>query len=218
MLTPNVTLAELATKIPAASRVFRRHGLDYCCGGRRPLEDACRERELKPRDVLDEVEREQPQPNDPSAIATLSVPELVQHILDRYHAPLRGELGELVAMATKVERVHGDKPNCPKGLAALLQEIQDAMLSHMAKEEQILFPMIAQGRPAKGPITVMLAEHDHHGGNLRRLRAIAHDFEPPAEACVTWRALYLRLTELEGEVMDHIHLENNVLFPAALSV
>jgi regulator of cell morphogenesis and NO signaling len=88
----------------------------------------------------------------------------------------------------------------------------------MAKEEQVLFPMILAGAGprTRGPITVMLHEHDDHGANLAKMRQLAGDFQPPEAACTTWRALYLRLEELEGELMDHIALENNVLFPKAL--
>jgi regulator of cell morphogenesis and NO signaling len=212
------TLADLAASRPAASRVFRRHRLDYCCGGRRPLDEACAERALDPAALLAEIENESVQPSDPESFVDRTVSDIIPHIVVRYHEPLRAELPELIALASKVERVHGDKPSCPKGLADHLETMHADVLSHLAKEEQILFPMIlAGGGPrAQGPIAVMLREHDDHGDNLRILRELAHDFEPPPEACTTWRALYLRLQELEGELMDHIALENNVLFPKAL--
>jgi regulator of cell morphogenesis and NO signaling len=218
MASPTTTLADLAARVPAASRIFRRHGLDYCCGGRRPVADACRERGLDPDAVMAEVEQATVRPGDPVSFVDRPVNELIEHILTRYHDPLRAELPELVAMAKKVERVHADKAGCPHGLGEHLEMMHADVLTHLAKEEQILFPMISAGAGARtqGPIAVMTHEHDDHGKNLRRVRELTGDFVPPDAACTTWRALYLRLEELEGELMDHIHLENNVLFPKAL--
>lgn len=214
---PNVTLAELAVRVPAASRVFKRHRLDFCCSGHRALAEACEERGIDPAEVLAELDAEtgavgaEP-PRFESADA------LIDHILERYHEPLRRELPELVAMAKRVETRHGDKASCPRGLAAHLGSMHAEVLEHLAKEEQILFPMIraGAGSGARGPITVMQREHDDHGASLARVRELTTDHVPPVGACATWRALYLRLAELESELMDHIHLENNVLFPGAL--
>jgi regulator of cell morphogenesis and NO signaling len=128
-------------------------------------------------------------------------------------------LPELIAMAEKVESRHGDKPTCPDGLAAHLHLVHGEVLDHLAKEEGILFPMIlsGRGRSAVGPVHVMEMEHDDHKRNLDILRTLATGYVPPAEACVTWRALYLGLEQLEQELMEHIHLENHVLFQRALS-
>jgi len=213
----NVRLADLAVARPAASRVFHRQGLDYCCGGKRSLAEACAEKGLDPQAVLAEIEAEAPEA-DERPWSERPLPELIDHILSTYHEPLRAELPELVAMAEKVESRHAEKTSCPRGLAAHLRQIHAAVLEHLAKEEQVLFPMILAGHGSRagGPIQVMEMEHDDHGLNLARTRALTDDLNPPAEACTTWRALYLRLTELEKELMDHIHLENNVLFPRAL--
>ena len=216
-LNPRDTLAELAIRMPGASRVFHRHRLDFCCGGRRSLEAACLAKGLDPESLLAELALEE-QSADGTDWGERPLPELVDHILNRYHAPLRGELAELEAMARKVERVHQQKPGCPHGLGSHLAIIRHNVEQHLAKEEQILFPMILQGRGgmASGPVTVMEHEHDEHGASLRRTRELTGDLVPPPEACTTWRALYLRLAQLERDLMDHIHLENNVLFPRAL--
>lgn len=220
-MTPSATttLADLAARVPAASRVFRRHRLDYCCGGQRPIADVCLERGLDPDALLAEVERETVRATDPLSAVENTAAQIIAHIVERYHEPLRVELPELVAMAKKVEKVHGEKASCPHGLGALLAAMHADMLEHMAKEEQVLFPMIIGGAGARAgaPISVMTREHDDHGANLRRVRELTTDHIPPAEACTTWRALYIRLAELEAELMDHIALENNVLFPKALA-
>jgi len=214
-----ITLAELAATRLAASRVFRRHRLDFCCGGQRPLTEVCAERDLDPEAILREIEEETVHPDDPASLVDRDVETIVPHIVARYHEPLRDELPELIALARKVERVHAEKNGCPHGLAAHLELMHTDILSHLAKEEQVLFPMILAGAGprTRGPISVMLREHDDHGDNLRKMRQLADDFQPPEAACTTWRALYLRLEELEGELMDHIALENNVLFPKALN-
>jgi regulator of cell morphogenesis and NO signaling len=129
------------------------------------------------------------------------------------------ELPRLIYLAGKVEDAHAGKPECPQGLRDLLEEIQTAVESHLAKEEQILFPLIlaGRGRNAHMPVNVMIQEHEDHGQNLQRIRTITRNLELPESACATWRELYRSLGQLEIELMDHIHLENNILFPRALA-
>lgn len=212
------TLADLATRRPGAALVFHRHGLDFCCHGQVSLEEACARRGLDPLALareLDEAER-----GAPSEVRWDERPldELIEHVLARYHAAHRADLPRLIEMARKVERVHVDKLSVPHGLASFLERLARALEEHMQKEEQVLFPLIraGRGRMAAMPVQVMEREHEDHGRNLARLRALAHDHVPPPEACNTWRALYLGLAQLERELMQHIHLENNVLFPRAL--
>lgn len=212
-----VTLADLAVVLPAASRVFHRHGLDFCCHGGRPLAVACAERGLDPAAVLAEIDGEQADPAAPRWDER-PLAELADHIEAHYHRRLRAELPELVALAAKVEAAHADKPSCPRGLRAHLAAVHESVLSHLAKEEQMLFPMIraGRGRLAVAPIHVMETEHADHGQDLRRTRELTADLVAPPEACSSWRALYLRLHALEAELMEHIHLENNVLFRRVL--
>ncbi len=218
-VSTNTTLAALAVRLPGASRVFRRYGLDYCCAGHRALADACAAKNLDAAAVLAEVERESTGASaELPSFADRPLTEVIAHVLEHYHEPLKVELPELIAMAQRVETRHGDKPSCPRGLAQHLEGMHAELSQHLAKEERILFPMIQMGggAGAGGPITVMTREHDDHGAALRRTRELTTDLVPPAGACATWRALYLRLEQLEKELMDHIHLENNILFPRAL--
>jgi regulator of cell morphogenesis and NO signaling len=140
---------------------------------------------------------------------------LIDHILVRYHETHRRELPELVALARKVEQRHAAHPEVPKGLAALLEHIAEAIEEHMQKEERILFPMMRSGAGpmVMGPIQVMEHEHVEHGERLRQLEEMTRHHTPPADACTSWQVLYAGTRKLVDDVMQHIHLENNVLFP-----
>jgi regulator of cell morphogenesis and NO signaling len=142
---------------------------------------------------------------------------LIDFILERFHALHRIQLPELVRLSRRVEHVHADKPGCPLGLGAHLANMLQELESHMQKEEQILFPMLKEGfnNPAQGPIAMMRFEHEQHGEGLDELMRLTNDITPPTGACVTWRALYTGLTQLREDLMQHIHLENNILFANA---
>jgi regulator of cell morphogenesis and NO signaling len=214
-----MTLAQLVTDLPGASEVFLRFGLDFCCRGQRTLAEACREGGQDAREVLAALSEPPVGQARGGGLADLPLSELVGHVLERYHAPLRRELPALRALALRVEEVHAGRPACPSGLAALLERVEAAVEQHLAKEEQILFPAILAGRgdTAHMPIKVMMQEHEDHGANLRRIRELTRGLEPPAEACPSWRELYRGLARLEAELFSHIHLENYVLFPRALA-
>ncbi|GGI93351.1 hypothetical protein GCM10009083_07260 [Halopseudomonas pertucinogena] len=140
--------------------------------------------------------------------------ELIRHILSRYHQRHREQLPELIRLARRVEQVHGGHPECPNGLADHLCDVYQALESHMLKEEQILFPMLLRGERAQagGPISVMRFEHEQHDEGLHRLRQLTNDIQPPAHSCNTWRTLYQGLEQFSRELLQHIQLENEVLF------
>ena len=218
-ITPQTTLAHLAVTWAGASRVFHRHALDFCCHGQVSLDEACERRGLTVERLIEEIEAEERQGEDSfERWDEESLPALIEHLLSQFHESHRAEVPRLTAMAHKVESVHGEKPACPTGLASFLERMHQELELHMQKEEEVLFPMIqaGRGRMAVMPVQAMEQEHEDHGANLARLRKLAHDYTPPEEACGTWRALYLGLAELERDLMHHIHLENNVLFPRAL--
>jgi regulator of cell morphogenesis and NO signaling len=207
------TLADIASTLPGATALFRSEKLDFCCGGKVSLAEAMA---AKHKDLgaltarlhaLEAMAEQSDVPGDTNG--------LIDMILAHFHETHRREIPELVKLARRVEAVHADVASVPAGLADLLQHIGDELESHMQKEEQILFPMMrAGGHPMIGhPIAVMLSEHDDHGENLRRLEALTNDFTAPPEACTTWRALYVGARKLTDDVMQHIHTENNILFP-----
>lgn len=217
-IQPNHTVGQLASTLSGASRVFHRRGLDFCCGGHVSLGQACASAGLDVDSVIAEIQDEAQKPGSFERWDERALPEVIDHVLERFHEPHRQELPRLLAMARKVEEVHAEKRACPRGLAAHLERLGEEMELHMQKEEQILFPLLrsGRGRMAAMPIQVMEQEHRDHGKGLERLRELTDDYTPPPEACGTWNALYLGLAEFERELMEHIHTENNILFPRAL--
>ncbi|MCW3147063.1 iron-sulfur cluster repair protein YtfE [Stutzerimonas stutzeri] len=212
------TLGNLACSIPGATRVFRQHKLDFCCGGNVPLREAADSRGLDGAQIAAELAALDSTPVGEPDWRSSPLNELIEHILERFHERHREQLPELIRLASRVEHVHGAKPDCPNGLAEHLWTMQQELESHMLKEEQILFPMLQRGiktPQTDGPISVMRYEHDQHGNALAQLAALTNDITPPANACNTWRALYRGLEELRDDLMQHIHLENNILFHSA---
>lgn len=212
----NQPLAEIAIQIPMSTEIFRRHQLDFCCGGKQTLKDACAKKNIEPESIVGELNllsREKTIPEE------RPLKELTALIIERYHDDLRRRFPELHGLALKVERVHADHEACPRGLSQFLNVMMQEMFLHMMKEENVLFPLINSGRGnlAFMPIKVMSQEHEAHGKNLEELRALVSDYKTPEDACPTWKALYKGLEKLEEELMDHIHLENNIVFPRALS-
>ncbi|MBC7184324.1 MAG: hemerythrin domain-containing protein [Marinobacter sp.] len=147
-------------------------------------------------------------------LETASEEELVEHILNRYHDTHRDQLPEMIRLAQRVERVHGSHPDCPSGLSAHLETMQEELESHMAKEEQILFSMITRGISgmARGPISVMRAEHEDHSAALAQLGVLTNNLRLPEEACNTWKNLYQQIATFQTDLNAHIALENSVLF------
>jgi len=210
----DATIGQIAAETPASVRVFERYGIDYCCGGRVPFDEACRGRGLDAEAVRAEIEREAPAADDQTDWTKAPVNDLIDHILEKHHVYLKTNLPLIEAKIAKVMQAHGEKVPAIAGVFGAMKEELDA---HMMKEEMILFPMIrSTGRGAIGPIRVMLAEHDSAGDALAALRSLTSGYAVPEGACNTWRSLYFELAELERDLHRHIHLENNVLFPRVL--
>jgi len=204
-------IGQIAVNRPGATAIFRRLKLDFCCGGQISLQEACAGKGLDVgavRAELDGLQRTDvaPETDDPAL--------LIDHILTRYHAVHREQLPELIRMARRVEAVHRGHPAVPVGLADLLEAMETELLDHMEKEEQVLFPAMEQGGlDVNGPIDVLRDEHTGHGALLEQLAALTNDHTPPGGACNTWRALYAGTAQLTEDLISHIHLENNLLFP-----
>jgi regulator of cell morphogenesis and NO signaling len=209
----NRTVGEIAATVPGATGLFRHFKIDFCCGGEIPLEQAARQRGVEMADLEQALEAlVQTRAAAPASGETAG---LIDHILARFHETHRRELPELVRLARKVEAVHAEHPQAPHGLAATLQQMLGELEVHMKKEELILFPAMRQRAEGRldTPIAQMRHDHDDHGAQLRRLEAITDNFKPPPGACRSWQALYAGAAKLADDLVEHIHLENNVLFP-----
>lgn len=210
------SIARLARDIPGATRVFRNYALDFCCGGKHTLREATAERGLDLAAIASALEALRARPAEEQDWSQATPKALIAHIVTRYHARHREQLPELIRLAERVEHVHGARPRCPVGLAEHLHEMQQDLESHMLKEEQILFPLLARGRRAfaSAPIAVMENEHQQHGAALTHLVELTDGITLPQGACNTWRALYALLAQFRDDLIEHIHLENNILFVA----
>ena len=217
-LSPTTTIGELATRHPASTRVFHRRGIDFCCAGAMTLEEACRARGLDVQLVLHELTAELTQDDGKAVVwAERSTLELVEHLL-RYHVPLRDELVRLEGLALKVLRMHGAAdPVHLQRLADVVRALRYELEAHMDAEERRLFPWLLSGRPVpqSGGLGTLMVEHDEAEALLDEVRELTEGFTPPRADCATWRALWNGLETLERELHEHMHLENNVLFPRA---
>jgi regulator of cell morphogenesis and NO signaling len=205
-------VGEIAANLPGATGVFRRFEIDFCCHGDVPLDEAARLRGVDVDSLvaaLTELDGTQssPPPADTGA--------LIDHILARYHEVHRRQMPELIMLSRRVEQVHAGKPGVPAGLADILQHALGELEVHMKKEELILFPaMRRQGAgPLDGPIAQMRHDHVDHGEMLERMTELTGDFTVPEGGCGTWRALYAGAAQLKEDLIEHIHIENNILFP-----
>lgn len=206
------TLGEIATSLPGSTAVFRAHKLDFCCGGNVTLRDAAARKGLSAEAIAGQLASLHA---DDADAPPADDGELIEYIVARFHQVHLRELPELIRLAMRVEAVHREHPEAPAGLAAALKELFTELDAHMQKEELVLFPMIRQGLPmVVQPIAVMRAEHDAHGERIRRIEALARQCVAPQGACNSWRALYAGVRKLTDDLMEHIHLENNLLFPS----
>lgn len=220
------TVGEIVAENPSQARVFQAFGIDFCCQGGRTLNEACVLKGLAVDAVIEQLEATSAKNTGPQENPALLPPvELIQHIVDTHHAYLRSELPRLQAMAERVAKVHGGHTPSLVEVYRIHCCMAEELAAHMMKEEEALFPAIrnlcAGGdgvMPLDGPVACMLQEHNDAGEALASLRELTNGFSPPAEACNTYRALFAGLAELEEDLHRHIHLENSVLFPAALSL
>ncbi|MBZ5525091.1 MAG: iron-sulfur cluster repair di-iron protein [Acidobacteriia bacterium] len=234
-ITLEKTVREIATETPASIRVFEKFGIDYCCGGRKSLEQACAELQLSSEQVIEKLDEatRQPAEPEPGQWQQASLASLVQHIVRRHHSFVRKELPRLEQLAEKVLNRHGQAhPELGRIRDAFL-ELRDELSEHMMKEEQILFPHIVRAEHAlqarqsapdscfgtvANPIAMMMHEHDTAGSLIAEIRTLSGNFVPPPTACPSYQGLYAGFHDFEQDLHRHIHLENNILFPRAVEM
>ena len=228
------TVGQLAAEMPTSIRVFETWKIDYCCGGRTPLTEACAAVGRSVDEFFAELERATAVPDGAArdwSADTLAA--MSANIVAMYHAYTREELQTIAPIADKVLSVHGERRPELAEVVSLVRELTNDLLPHMLKEEQVLFPYVQQldeavtgDRPAptpffgtvKNPVRMMMLEHDRVGELLARLRVVTDDHTPPQSACFSYRELYRRLAELELRTHEHIHIENNIYFPRAVAL
>lgn len=217
------TVGELVAERPGRSRIFQAYEIDFCCQGGRTLREACQRRGLAVNLVADQLEAEHAPPDDLTTNpADLPPPELTRYIVETHHQFLRDELPRLHVMAARVAKVHGVHTPSLLDVFNVFDSMAQELVSHLAKEEEILFPaIVALSQDASeidsldGPIACMRHEHDDTTAAIDQLRALTRNYQPPPDACNTYRALFAGLRDLEDDLRRHIRLENETLFPAA---
>jgi regulator of cell morphogenesis and NO signaling len=227
VITSETPVRDIAVELP----VLERLDIDYSCEGKHTLAEARAKRDLSVVPVLEELEHQQQNATSlETPWRTAPLNQLTDHIVQKHHAFARGHLDLIRDLAAKVERRHGASHPEIFQVSEAFASISAELTHHFFCEENILFPYIAQleaeeSRPTlpaafgtvQQPVTRMMMDHDHTGNELRLLREITHNYEPPADACTTYRALYRALADLEQDLHQHIHLENNILFRRALA-
>lgn len=217
-------VGEIVAQRPQLSRVFEKLQIDYCCHGGTSLRDACLQQQLDPRDVVTQLETQNVPSDENRDWSTAPLTELCDHIEATHHAYLRRELPRLDLLVTKVVNAHADRHPKLHTLRAVFQSLQAELFPHMMKEEQILFPAIRQLEAAtqqvslpfgtvQNPIRMMEHEHDVAGTALSQLHNLTSGYQVPEDACNSYRAMIDGLQDLEIDLHQHIHKENNILFP-----
>lgn len=221
--TPQTSVAEIATHVPAAIRVFQDYKIDFCCGGGQSLADACASRSLDADVVLSELRDIARGPADGRDWSQASLTDLTAHIQQQFHAPLRRDLPWLGQMLMKVVERHGAAHPETRELQEVFTALHLDLLHHMKKEETVLFPAISAlesggERPNLEVIGALVHEHEETRNALERMRALTTAYVAPEDACPTYRGLYQGLAELDRDIRVHVHLENHVLFPRAAAL
>lgn len=228
------TLGEIAVKDLRKAEIFRKYGLDFCCGGKKTVKEACAEKGLDVTKVEQELQQADKNPSTrPLPYNDWSLDFLADYIVNTHHSYVSKILPDLRAYSKKVAQVHGSRHPELIPIYQLVEEINAEMTEHMMKEEKVLFPFIKQLVAAKNtgqslgeihfgtvqnPIQMMESEHEQVGGNLEEIRALSNNFALPEDACASYSLLYRMLDEFENDLHIHVHLENNILFPKAIEL
>jgi regulator of cell morphogenesis and NO signaling len=227
-------MKDIALSNPTARQVLEDAGLDYCCGGGKSLHDACLHANVSSEEILSRL-RENAKEAGPGDLNWMVAPlcELTRHIREKHHRYVREAIPRIRALSEKVATKHGQNHAELVDIGKLFAEVGREMIMHMQKEEQILFPYIDALERAvnehssveppffqtvKNPIHAMMQEHDAAGDLVRQIRVLSSEYAPPGDACTSFKALYEALREFEADLHQHVHLENNILFPRAVEL
>lgn len=229
-ITNDTTVGAIVRPNPARSRIFEKLGIDYCCGGKKPLSEACQAKGLDPATVVAMLSAFDDAPGGTVVDGDkMTLSELCDHIEGVHHAYLREELPRLDFMTRKVAAVHGEHEPRLLEVRRVFETFQAEILSHTSEEDQVVFPAVRQLEAAndgrakavadfQAMFSKLESEHEQAGTALGRFHELTDHYTPPDWACNTFRALYNGLAQLEKHTHQHVHLENNVLFPKALAI
>jgi regulator of cell morphogenesis and NO signaling len=228
------TVREIAQTQPTSIRVFEKFGIEYCCGGRKPLAEACAAKDIDVDTVIAALEAAARNKNEGAEDWTKeSLVNLTNHIVATHHAYCKGELPRLSGLAAKVANVHGGTNPELGMIRTKLAELADELTDHLAEEEVVVFPMIvklegtktnagAEGAESQtsigNPVSLLIEEHDNAGVLLAEIRSLSRNFTAPEYACTTYHAFFDGLRDFEHDLHRHVHLENNILFPRAIEL
>lgn len=227
------TLASIVSNSSSSVPVFEKYSLDFCCNGKRTLEEACNAKGLPVNEIAAELELQmQPRSLNQLPFEEMSAEQMISYILIHHHFYVKQSMPQIIFHVEKVANKHGDRFPYMVEVLQLFREIQEEMTSHMQKEEVILFPRIKQleslflegqlneaaRNSVAGPISVMMAEHDHAGSILYQIRELTNNYTAPEGACTTFKVSLTELKEFEEDLHKHVHLENNHLFIKAMNM
>ncbi len=230
----STTIAEIVAEDYRKAEVFKKFGLDFCCGGKKSVEKACSDKKIDAHALITALEEVDIQENDHNMdYNAMKLDELVDHIVTTHHDYVKESLPLIAEFSAKVARVHG---NANPEVVEIFNEftaLEQELGQHMHKEEIVLFPFIKQLASSKNnnepappppfgtinnPITMMEQEHDIAGNTMTSINKLSNNYTPPEHACNTYRVLYAKLEEFENNLHQHVHLENNILFPKAIKL
>lgn len=227
------TVAEIAVEKPQAAAVFEKLGIEYCCGGGKPLAAACEAAGIDVKHVEDLLGETANHPPEAENWSQRSLASLIGHIVEKHHTYCREEGDRLQQLLTKVVSKHGGRHSELAQVQELFTSLRSELSMHMMKEEQMLFPYIVRLEEAatrksaaprapfgtvQNPVRIMVMEHDDAGRLVKEIRTLTGSFTVPEAACTSFRALYQGLEAFEADLHLHIHLENNLLFPRAVTL
>ncbi|HYW72392.1 MAG TPA: iron-sulfur cluster repair di-iron protein [Pyrinomonadaceae bacterium] len=233
-LNSTTTVREVAAAMPQSTRIFEKFKIDYCCGGATPLVEACANAGVDFEELermIEEAATAGQQGQATNDFQQTTLPELIDHIVTTHHCFTRDEMARLQPLFDKVVSVHGENHPELRQANTLFKQLCADLTPHMFKEEQILFPYIVQLAKAashkmpaplapfgtvNNPVRMMMMEHDLAGEIVRELRATTNDYTVPPDVCISYKTLYEALAAFEQDLHQHIHLENNILFPRAI--
>ena len=230
-ITEDQTIAQCVANNYQTATIFKKHKIDFCCGGKISIREACQKNKVDEETLLQELNEATQQKSREDTAETYELDKLAKHIVEKHHAYVRQRIPEIEPFLDKVVRVHGEKHPELKKVQENFQAVKEELLNHMQKEENVLFPYIKQIVEAKknntqleppffgtikNPINMMEMEHESAGNAFKEIRELTNDLTPPDGACNTYRVTFSLLDEFENDLHRHIHLENNVLFPKSI--